>query len=271
MHVGATSDDDFHRIVNEGGRRAEIYSGLKSLADRYGDQVRRQYPNIPRRVSGYNLNHLLPESGFHVARALVGTEGTCATILEATCRLVESPPARVLLVIGWPDIYLCADHVPQIMEHKPIGLEGFDEIIVNANRRVGSNSAGLALLPAGAGWLLVEFGADTIAEAEAQAQHLMAVLDRHGIRATVALNSELCAQHPAIIEDIRGSGLMMGIKCKVPNAEFQATALQHKLLTIAAGDNVIRLLPPLIVNDDDIAEAVNKLEMTCRALETKKA
>ena len=105
--------EDLDRFVREGGRRAEIYTGLKSLADRYGEQVRRQFPDIPRRVSGYNLNHLLPENGFHVARALVGSEGTCVTILEATCRLVESPPARVLLVIGWPDIYLCADHVPR--------------------------------------------------------------------------------------------------------------------------------------------------------------
>jgi FAD/FMN-containing dehydrogenase/Fe-S oxidoreductase len=177
MHVGATSDDDFNRIVREGGRRAEIYSRLKSIADRYGDQVRRQFPNIPRRVSGFNLNHLLPENGFHVARALVGTEGTCATVLEATCRLVESPPARVLLMIGWPDIYLCADHVPQIMEHGPIGLEGFDDIIVKASQRMGINSEGLALLPEGGGWLLVEFGADTAAEADAQAHHLMVALD----------------------------------------------------------------------------------------------
>ena len=78
-------------------------------------------------------------------------------------------------------------------------------------------------------------------------------------------------EHPAIIEDIRGSGLMMGIKCKTPNADFQATALEHKLLTIAAGDNVIRLLPPLVVTDEDITEAVNKLDATCRALETRKA
>jgi FAD/FMN-containing dehydrogenase/Fe-S oxidoreductase len=178
MRVGATSDEDFRCIVGEGGRRAEIYSGLKSIADRYGDYVRRQFPQIPRRISGYNLDHLLPENGFHVARALVGTEGTCATILEATCRLVESPPARVLLVIGWPDIYQCADNVPQIMEHRPIGLEGFDDVIVNASRRMGINSEGLSLLPAGAGWLLVEFGAETIAEGESQAQSLMLALGR---------------------------------------------------------------------------------------------
>jgi acetylornithine/N-succinyldiaminopimelate aminotransferase len=76
-------------------------------------------------------------------------------------------------------------------------------------------------------------------------------------------------EHPTIIEDIRGSGLMMGLKCKVPNTEFQAKAMEHRLLTIAAGDNVIRLLPPLIATDDDIAEAVNKLELTCRSLEAK--
>src|SRR5271156_5020614 len=178
LNVSVTSAGDFDRIIREGGRRAEIYAGLKSLADRHGEQVRRQFPNIPRRVSGYNLNHLLPENGFHVARALVGSEGTCVTVLEATCRLVESPPARVLLVIGWPDVYICADHVPLIMEHRPIGLEGFDDIMVNSSRRKGVNLDGLALLPEGAGWLMVEFGANTAAEAEAEAHHLMTALDR---------------------------------------------------------------------------------------------
>src|SRR6202051_4776371 len=178
MHVRATSAEDFASAIREGGRRAEIYTGLKSLADKYGEQVRRQFPNIPRRVSGYNLNHLLPESGFHVARALVGSEGTCVTVLEATCRLVESPPARALVVIGWPDIYLCADHVPQIMEHRPIGLEAFDDIMVDASRRKRVNLEGLALLPEGGGWLMVEFGANTAAEAESQAHNLMESLDR---------------------------------------------------------------------------------------------
>ena len=178
LHVSATSTEDFDRYIREGGRRAEIYSGLKSIAERCGDQVRRQFPNIPRRVSGYNLNHLLPENGFNVARALVGSEGTCVTVLEATCRLVQSPPARALVVIGWPDVYICADHVPQIMEHRPIGLEGLDDIMVTASRRKGVNLEGLALLPEGCGWLMVEFGANTIAEAEARAQNLMATLDR---------------------------------------------------------------------------------------------
>ena len=79
-------------------------------------------------------------------------------------------------------------------------------------------------------------------------------------------------EHPTVIEDIRGSGLMMGIKCKVPNTEFQAAALDQQLLTIGAGDNVVRLLPPLIVSDDDIAEAVAQARpRPAAALEAKAA
>ena len=178
MQVGQTSDAELEKIIQEGGHRGEIYAGLKALRDRYGKLVRQRYPDIPRRVSGYNLNYLLAENGFHVARALVGSEGTCVTVLEATCRLVESPPQRVLLVIAYPDIYQCADRVPEIMAHKPIGLEGIDHLLVEFTRRKGINSEGLALLPAGGGWLLAEFGADTAAEAESQACTLMDSLGR---------------------------------------------------------------------------------------------
>jgi FAD/FMN-containing dehydrogenase/Fe-S oxidoreductase len=181
MNVGATSSAELDRILQQGGRRAEIYVTLQSIAAAYGDLVRQRFPNIPRRVSGYNLNYLLPESGFHVARSLVGSEGTCVTILEATCRLVESPPQRVLLVAAYPDIYQCADHVPEIMAHKPIGLEGFDDLLVGYTRQKGINSEGLALLPEGGGWLMVEFGAETAREAESQARRLVQALSRGAI------------------------------------------------------------------------------------------
>jgi FAD/FMN-containing dehydrogenase/Fe-S oxidoreductase len=178
MKVGQTSEDELETIIREGGRRGQIYAGLRDLRGRYADLVRQRYPNIPRRVSGYNLNFLLPENGFHVARALVGSEGTCVTVLEATCRLVESPQHRVLLVIGYPDIYQCADRVPEVMAYGPIGLEGIDDLLVEYTRRKGINSDGLALLPRGGGWLLAEFGADSAAAAEAQARILMDALGR---------------------------------------------------------------------------------------------
>ena len=141
MKVGQTSSDELERNIAEGGRRGEIYAKLGAIASTYGDLVRQRYPNIPRRVSGYNLNYLLPEHGFHVARSLVGSEGTCVTVLEATCRLVESPPQRVLLVVAYPDIYQCADRVPDIMAHKPIGLEGVDDLAV-LELRLGPGRSG---------------------------------------------------------------------------------------------------------------------------------
>ncbi len=185
-------------------RAFEIYSALKQIADQYGDLIRQKFPHIPRRVSGYNLNYLLPENGFHIARALVGTEGTCATILEATCRLVESPPQRVLLVLAYPDIYQCADHVPEIMAHNPIGLEGFDDLLVGYTRRKGLNPAGLSLLPEGNGWLLVEFGGQTLSEAEAQALGLIGALNRSSNPPHVALYSGAQAKR---VWEVRESSL----------------------------------------------------------------
>ena len=179
MKVGQTSDTELEKIIAEGGRRGEIYAGLRRLRDTYADLIKERYPNIPRRVSGYNLNYLLPENGFHVARALVGSEGTCVTVLEASCRLVESPPERVLLVIAYPDVFQCADRVPEIMAHHPIGLEGIDELLVEFTRRKRLNPEGLALLPPGGGWLLAEFGANTAAEAESQARELMRTLSQN--------------------------------------------------------------------------------------------
>src|SRR5581483_5503563 len=176
--VGRTSEAELNNIIGAAGRRGEIYSGLKELRNQCGDFVRAKFPNIPRRVSGYNLNFLLPENDFHVARALVGSEGTCVTVLEATVRLVQSPPKRVLLVIGCPDVYECADIVPEVLSHGPIGLEGMDDLLIKYTRKKAINSEGVALLPEGGGWLLAEFGAATLSEAEAQAQTAMRALGR---------------------------------------------------------------------------------------------
>jgi FAD/FMN-containing dehydrogenase/Fe-S oxidoreductase len=212
LKVGATSSAELERISAAGGRRGEIYTKLQAIASAYADLVRQRFPNIPRRVSGYNLNFLLPENGFHVARALVGSEGTCVTVLEATCRLVESPPERVLLIVAYPDIYQCADHVPEIMEHKPIGLEGFDDLLVGYTRKKGINSEGLALLPEGAGWLMVEFGASIKREAESQARGLMEALGRSADPPAMRLHTD--PQQAKRVWEVRESSL--GVTAHVP-------------------------------------------------------
>jgi FAD/FMN-containing dehydrogenase/Fe-S oxidoreductase len=178
MRVGATSDDELESIIRGGGRRGEIYAGLKSLRDRFADQIRAKYPKIPRRVSGYNLDSLLPENGFHVAQALVGSECTCVVVLEAKCRLVHSPPARTLTVLGYDDIYLAADHVPRLLEFGPIGLEGIDDRLVEDMRSKGLNTNNLTLLPEGKGWLLVEFGGESKEEADDKAHQMIAALSK---------------------------------------------------------------------------------------------
>ena len=178
MTVGETSADQLQKICAEPGRRGQIYSTLRRISTEYSGLIRQRFPKIPRRVSGYNLNYLLLENGFHVARALVGSEGTCATVLEATCRLVESPPHRVLLIVAYRDIFQCADHVPEILSHKPTGLEGFDDLLVYYQRLKNLNLDGLAVLPEGGGWLLVEFGGWSQSEAESKAHGLIEALNR---------------------------------------------------------------------------------------------
>ena len=170
MTVGKTSDGELEAIIGAGGRKGEIYAGLKSIRDRFAPLIRAKFPRIPRRVSGYNLDELLPENGFNVARALVGSEGTCVTVLEATLRLTASPPFRRLVCLGFPDAFIAADHVPAILTHKPIGLEGFDNAISDSLRAKGMRLDEIKLLPLGKGTLLVEFGAWTAEEADAQAE-----------------------------------------------------------------------------------------------------
>src|SRR5467141_2582919 len=176
LTVGATPDDELSRILQNGGRLGEIYGNLRRIRDKYGDLVRKRFPRIPRRVSGYNLDELLPERGFNVARALVGTEGTCVIVLEAKLKLIPSPPHRTLVALGYGDAFLAADHVPEILPFQPIGLEGFEGSIVDGLRRKGAPN--LELLPEGRGFLLVEFGADDPQDAKNLALRLIDHLQR---------------------------------------------------------------------------------------------
>jgi FAD/FMN-containing dehydrogenase len=149
LRVGQTSEAELEHIIGTGGCRGEIYARLKALRDTYAGVIRQRYPDIPRRVSGYNLPQLLPGHGFHVARALVGSEGTCVTILEATVRLVDSPPVRSLLVLGYPDVYTAGDHIMEVLAHRPIGLEGLDDVLVDDMKKKGLHPRNIQLLPEG--------------------------------------------------------------------------------------------------------------------------
>jgi FAD/FMN-containing dehydrogenase/Fe-S oxidoreductase len=178
LRVGRTGEEELQAIVAAGGRRGEIYAALRDLRDRYVQPIRERYPRIPRRVSGYNLDELLPENGFHVARALCGTEGTCVTVLDATLQLIPEPRTRSIVVLGFEDVYRAGDAVPAVLEHRPSACEGIDDLLVQLQHEEHMHERDLELLPEGAGWLLVEFGGETKEEADAKAERLIKELRR---------------------------------------------------------------------------------------------
>jgi FAD/FMN-containing dehydrogenase/Fe-S oxidoreductase len=215
---GPRTSDNVHEldVLLYDGRRLKVREGtsgdaeidrrLEELRDRYAELIRARYPDIPRRVSGYNLDDLLPEKGFHVARALAGTESTCATILGATVHLLHSPPVRSLLVLGYSSVAEAGDGVMKVLEHKPLGLEGVDETLVTVMTMLGKHQAEVSMLPDGRGWLLVEFGGETKDEADDRARALMAELKpgKNGLNGMKLYDDPPAEQH---VWAVREAGL----------------------------------------------------------------
>ena len=140
-------------------------------------------PRLPRRVSGYNLDSLLPENGCNIARALVGSESTLVVILEATLHLVPNPKARSLVVFGYPDIYSAGDHVMDISAAQADRSGGDRSPALRMVQAIGRHrGADLKLLPEGKGFLLVEFGGDSKEDSDAQARHCMELIKKRRIR-----------------------------------------------------------------------------------------
>ena len=137
------------------------------------DLIRTEFGRFTRQVSGYSLEHLLPENGGDLAKFLVGTEGTLGVILQATVRLVHSPAATALAVLSYPDIAAAADAVPALLPHGPAALEGMDARLVDVVRARRGPGA-VPDLPRGAGWLFVETAGETLDEARAAAGKLIA-------------------------------------------------------------------------------------------------
>ena len=119
-HAGTGGPESSSRGDSE--RATQLRQSLKQIAAQYAGLIRQKFPNIPRRVSGYNLNFLLPENGFHVARALVGSEGTCVTVLEATCRLVELPPSACCSWLPIPIFFSAPIRFPKSWRTGPSAL-----------------------------------------------------------------------------------------------------------------------------------------------------
>ncbi len=203
---GAGGEGEIFAAAVRGGREGEIYAATRALAERSADEIRRRYPKIPRRVSGYNLDELLPERGHNLARALVGSEGTLGVTLAATLRLVPRPRRLALVVLGFDDVYLAADQVPWILEHRPQALEGFDHHLPDFARAKGLDA--VRLLPNGRAFLIVELGADSADAALAAAERLTTEARR--VRACAGVAPLFAAAEQRAVWSLRESGLGAG-------------------------------------------------------------
>ncbi|MEU9323496.1 FAD-binding and (Fe-S)-binding domain-containing protein [Streptomyces canus] len=170
---GKTSDEEYAEIERHGDLRASLYRQLRALPDTYADEIRARFPDIPRRVSGYNLDSLLPEHGFDVAGLLVGSESTLVTVLRAELELAPVVKERTLVVLGFPDIETAADAVPTILPYEPIALEGIDSRLLRDERIKHLNPKARAELPEGNAYLMVQFGGETLQDADEHAHRML--------------------------------------------------------------------------------------------------
>jgi FAD/FMN-containing dehydrogenase/Fe-S oxidoreductase len=182
--VGNAEESSLPQIIAAGGRKGEIYAALRDLRDKYADLIRERFRpvvEVPRRVSGYNLDELLPERGFNVARALTGTESTCVTVLQAVLMLTPALPMRTLVVVGYSALADAAEHCAEIIEQwRPIALEALDEELIQAQTAQHMHVHDIEELPedGSRAWLLVQFGADTEEESAGRARDFAEWLTR---------------------------------------------------------------------------------------------
>ncbi|HVZ32642.1 MAG TPA: FAD-binding oxidoreductase, partial [Polyangiaceae bacterium] len=206
LRVGATPPEELDAIIRAGGRRGEIYAALRGLVERYGHALRRM-PKLGRRVSGYNLDELLPEHGFHVARALIGSESTLVTILEASLMLVPNPAGRSVVMLGFEDICQAAECARDVLSFGPIACEGMDELLFHYLQLKGDADASLAMLPKGPAYLLVEFGGESRAASDDQARRMMDHVRGLGGRAPVDMRLYDDPVQERMIWKVREGGL----------------------------------------------------------------
>ncbi len=213
LNVGPTPEDELRAVIRTGGRKGEIYRKVLDLRDRYQALIEERFPKIPRRVSGYeNLDQLFAGNGCNIARALVGTEGTCALVLEATLDLIPNPKARVIAVRGFPDIFVAADRIMEVLEIKPIGLEGMDKVLVERIKLKHLHEEDLSVLPKGTGWLICEFGGDSPEDARNKAAKLIDAFNgRDGVEARLIDDTDSQKR----LWNVRDSAL--GAESYVPN------------------------------------------------------
>jgi len=160
MTLGPLTSDELDAVIARGGRTGRMHAALRELAAEHRAELRTELGRFSRQVSGYPLQHLLPEHGCNVARAVVGTEGTCVIVLAATVRLVPLPEQQRLVVAGFTDSVAAADAVPAVLSSSPLTCEGMDDRILDVLRARRPGAVPEDVLPDGSAWLLIDIDGD---------------------------------------------------------------------------------------------------------------
>jgi FAD/FMN-containing dehydrogenase/Fe-S oxidoreductase len=176
MSLGWMREEDLAEGIRRGGSAGAVLARLRALRDRWADRIRSGYPKLPRRVSGYNLDQLLPgpDGRFNLARVVVGSESTLVTMLAATVELIEDPPCHGCVVLGYRDVFEAGDAAGDFADFAPLAVEGMDEMLRDQlARKDREHAVRMKLLSGGRGWLMIELGGATEAEVRAKAEQLV--------------------------------------------------------------------------------------------------
>ena len=216
--VGETPENELKDILSQNNERSRIYRELVDIRDQYAALIKQKFPDIKRRVSGYNLDQLLEENNFNVARALVGSEGTCVSILRARLRLIENPKVKTLFVLGFDDIFTAGDSVPEIMPFAPIAMEGLDWTIVGGLIERDLRLDDVSLLPEGKAWLLVELAAgDATALSTKSDEFNEAMMRSQRVSSVLHVKDKVTEQRFWAIREQGASATSMSLKPEDPD------------------------------------------------------
>ncbi len=178
MHLGWMREEDLASAIRNGGPAGAVLARMRALRERWAGEIRARYPKIPRRVSGYNLDQLLPgpDGRFNLARVVVGSESTLVTMLEATLQLIPDPPVHAVAVLGYRDVFEAGDAAHLFPPLGALAIEGMDQLLRDQLASMDPEHAErVKYLSDGNGWLMVEVGGATEDEARAKAEEVVRV------------------------------------------------------------------------------------------------
>ena len=226
------SADEVERKSKADSSEGRAYREVFRLAQQHKPEILARYPKIMRRVSGYNLDEFIKPQSFNLARMIVGSEGTLATIVEAKMRLVPKPKWTAMDVIHFNDDIEALECAQVVLQTKPYALESTDKMILNLARGNIEQSRKLGFVQGSPDSLLmVEYAGETEAEVRAQVDKLEELRKREkiGYASTLAFKPE----EVKAIWGVRkaGLGLLLGTKGdKKPIAFVEDTAVSPEKL-----------------------------------------